>query len=118
MSSAYLPYADATVSGDPEHVARAIEIDRNLHQEEAAWVADLRCQGVKAAHPDDGWVKRDVNKVHLAYPQFDDAPTVGDLIALGSSRRTTRLVRVTQIEDRADGVFSAHPMRWYHFEAA
>lgn len=118
-TSAHLPHAATTVSGEPEHVARAVAIDRDLHQGEQEWIAALRADGVKAAHPDDGWVKRDENRVHLCYPQFNDNPAVGDLIALGSSYRgQARLVRVTRIEVRDKGVLSVLPMRWYHFEAA
>jgi hypothetical protein len=88
-----LPHAGTTVSGTPDAVARAVTIDRRMADEQRAWVAELRAQGVKAAHPDDGWVKRDRNTVHLCYPQFDDGLRAGDLLALGRPAEY-RIVRV------------------------
>lgn len=87
----------ARVSGRPEHVARAVGIDQRMRGEESTWVAGLRAQSVKAAHPDDGWVDRDRNRIHLAYPQFNDGLAVGDLLALGWPWRAdeVRVVRVT-----------------------
>lgn len=60
------------------------------------WVADMRAQGVKAAHPDDGWVDRKANTVQFAYSTFDDGVQVADLIALGHHNKY-RIVRVTEI---------------------
>lgn len=102
------------VSGAPEHVAHAVAIDRDMQRSEREWIADLRRQGVKAAHPDDGWVDRNVGRVHLCYPQFNDGLKVGDLLALGWPDRT-RLVRITRTsENRLAG---GHSGPWYfHFE--
>lgn len=86
----------ATVSGQPEHVVRAIEIDNKMAGDEATWVAGLRAQGVKAARPDDGWVDREHNTVAMEYPQFNDGLAVGDLLALGWPWSDTRIVRVTE----------------------
>jgi hypothetical protein len=69
----------------------------------------LQKLGVKAEHPDDGWVDRQNNKVHLSYPRFDHGPCVGDLIALGSPWEGYRLCEVT---DLTGGVF----MRWFWFK--
>jgi hypothetical protein len=106
-----------TIEGEPEAVARAVAIDRSMQAEERQWIADLRARGVKAAHPDDGWVDRAENKVHLCYPDFNDGLAVGDLLALGWPSRY-RIVRVTatstlrlQPQDRLPG-----PWYW-HFEA-
>lgn len=65
------------------------------------WVSDLRAQGVKAAHPDDGWVDRERDSVQFAYPQFDDGPQVGDVIVLGwpSEPVKNRWVEVTKIAE-------------------
>lgn len=105
------------VSGQPEHVARAVEIDRCMAQEERDWIADLRKDGVKAAHPDDGWVDRERNKVHLCYPQFNDGLKVGDLLALGWPRTHTRIVRVTDTSENRLAIGGPSP--WYfHFEDA
>lgn len=66
---------------------------REREWDQWAWVADLRSRGVKAAHPDDGWVDRKKNRVVLCYPQFNLGLEVGDLIALGWPDKW-RLVRV------------------------
>lgn len=102
------------VSGQAEHVARSVAIDRDMAREEREWIASLRAKGVKAAHPDDGWVDRDVNRVHLCYPQFDDGLEVGDVLALGWPWRATRLVRIV---DTDDNPFSSERPWYLHFEA-
>jgi len=63
---------------------------------ERQWVAALRAAGVKAAHPDDGWVDREHSEVQFVYPQFNDGVTEGDVIALGW-HDGHRLVRITQV---------------------
>jgi len=68
------------------------EMERNKRQ----WIMDLRSQGVKASHPDDGWVDRNENTVFFSYPQFNDYPQVGDTIALGWDWKW-RLVKVVAI---------------------
>jgi hypothetical protein len=108
----------STVSGSPEVVAATVAHEEAWYAAQARWVADLRARGIKAAHPDDGWVNRERNTIHFCYPQFRDRSLgVGDLIALGSHHWSTRIVRVTG--------FSANPFApsgesewWYvHFEA-
>jgi hypothetical protein len=59
------------------------------------WIEALRKRGIKAAHPDDGWVDRENNEVQLVYPQFNDGVEIGDTIALGWPWDKTRLVTVT-----------------------
>ncbi len=88
------------------------------------WVAALREQGVKAAHPDDGWVDRDRNEVHLAYPDFNDGLGVGDLLALGWPSGETRIVRITGKRTPEIGLgmtywafeelSSPEPVRWWY----
>lgn len=115
-----LPFSGGSVSGDPKYVAQAVNIDRDMAAQQRAWIDQLRAAGVKAAHPDDGWVKRDQGYFQFAYPQFNDKPTVGDVVALGSPWNGHRLVRITRIEE-------PHPI-WvgdvrdtgyhWHYEAA
>lgn len=100
------------VSGQAEAVARAVSIDDHTAQREREWIAGLRAQGVKAAHPDDGWVDRERNLVHLAYPQFNDGLGVGDLLALGWSDDRMRIVRVMGTSENPFAVDHAGP--WYH----
>lgn len=71
------------VSGDPAMVALWHDICREMNAVQEAWIAELRAQGVKAAHPDDGWVDRKNNTLKFVYPQFNDGAEAGDLVALG-----------------------------------
>lgn len=75
------------VRGRPDLVAQFVATSEQLQNEERLWIAQLRSIGIKAAHPDDGHVKRDKSKYHdfvtFCYPQFDDGVEVGDRIALG-----------------------------------
>jgi hypothetical protein len=87
------------VSGQPDAVALFANIAADMERNQAGWIAALRASGVKAAHPDDGWVDRECNTVFFCYPQFDDGVAVGDLIALGwpqwnSKKPQHRIVRV------------------------
>ncbi|QIW89731.1 hypothetical protein PQE71_gp049 [Bacillus phage Izhevsk] len=70
----------------------------DYNKNERRWIEDLKLQGVKASHPDDGWVDRIGNKVFLQYPQFNNYPEVGDTIALGWASKY-RLVKVVKIEE-------------------
>lgn len=78
-------------SGDSEHVALWHRVCNEVASEEQQWIANLRSIGIKAAHPDDGWVARNSSQHHdfvtFQYPQFNDGPKVGDLIALGGPDR-------------------------------
>jgi hypothetical protein len=86
------------VSGDPEFVMRWIEIVDKSEREEKLWIEELRKNGFKAAHPNDGWVDRENNIITFAYPQFFDNADVGDLVMLGWPSDTDRLrpIRLTR----------------------
>jgi hypothetical protein len=74
-------------SADASAVALWDSIGDRMASEKRGWTETLRGMGVKLAHPDDGWVKRDAVPPFLSlswYPQFNDEPQEGDLIALGS----------------------------------
>lgn len=103
------------VIGELEHVTRAMEIDRNMAAEVREWIAKLRAAGVKAAHPDDGWVDREADTVHLCYPQFNDGLGVGDLLALGGPERS-RIVRVYGTSENRLAPAADQPWR-FHFTA-
>lgn len=64
------------------------------YERETEWIKGLRANGVKASHPDDGWVDREKNEIHLCYPQFNDGLKVGDRLALGTHDKF-RIVEVT-----------------------
>ena len=95
-------------SQDPEAVALWESITLRQENDKAQWTKTLRDLGVKLAHPDDGWVTRDTNEPYLTlswYPQFNDQPQVGDLIALGygygphwAGNFNYRICRVTKVE--------------------
>lgn len=99
-----------------------ISFEERRETEEVCWVDRLRAMGVKAAHPDDGWVNRDENRVHLSYPQFFDGLQEGDLLALGWSGDKFRLVRIIRVNTDAgnmlnnDGSVSRSYWTDYYFE--
>ncbi|MEL6237035.1 MAG: hypothetical protein AAFO57_00200 [Pseudomonadota bacterium] len=83
------------VSGsDATFLARWATICRDAQVAEDAWIAKLRADGVKAAHPDDYWVDRKTNVLQLVYPHFNDGVKVGCTVALGSPTGY-RLVKLT-----------------------
>lgn len=89
----------ACASGGAEFVDRWRQSCNEGEQRESRWVAGLRSMGIKAAHPDDGWVDREKNSVNFCYPQFNDGVKEGDQIALGWPERW-RVVTVREIKHR------------------
>ncbi len=85
-------------SGRPDMVARWAQICHESHNRDEAWIAMLRHEGIKSAHPDDGWVDREKNIIRFVYPQFNDGAGVGDKIALGWPSEW----RIVTITGRAD----------------
>jgi len=82
-------------SSGPEFVKTWAQVCLDHKRAERAWIAKLRSQGVKAAHPGDGWVDRVSNTMQFVYPQFNDNAGAGDVVALGWPDRY-RLVTLTQ----------------------
>lgn len=60
------------------------------------WIEDLMLKGIRASHPDDGWVNRQINEVQLCYPDFNMGLQEGDKIALGTYREY-RVVTIQSI---------------------
>lgn len=58
------------------------------------WLIDKL--GVAAIHPDDGWVNRKENTVHLVYPRYKAEIVHGSLIALGQPWSGYRIVKVIE----------------------
>lgn len=83
-------------TSSPDFAKTWADICHQGQVEQDNWIAALRAQGVKAAHPDDGWVDRKKNEVHPAYPQFSDGVAAGDIVALGWPN-CHRLVRVVGV---------------------
>jgi hypothetical protein len=106
------------VSGSREHIDRVRRIERDLVAEERAWIERLRDEGVRAAHPDDGWVNREESYVSLMYPQFNDGLATGSLLALGWPGDNKgvfsgyRIVRVTEIRCTRN-IFAVGDLGWW-----
>lgn len=81
-------------TSDPEFARTWNQVCADHKRAEDAWIARLRRHGVKAAHPDDGWVDRASNSLQFVYPQFNDGARVGDIVALGWPDRY-RIVMLT-----------------------
>lgn len=98
-------------SGRPDFFSTWAKICHEGHHREQAYIAALRQRGIKAAHPNDGWIKRDEQKLHFAYPHFNDGAKTGDLVALGYEfDATTLIVRLTT---STSGVLSS--MKWWSY---
>lgn len=108
---------------DPEFARLWIAGCDKAENDEKNWIAMLRSNGIKAAHPDDGWVSRKGqrnhmgrmgdNSVALCYPQFNDGIHPGDIIALGWHDKF-RLVRVTVFDSKYTSFVGAE--KWYFEE--
>jgi len=100
-----------TVSGKPKFVAEFARICDEYRESKETWINQLKAEGYKAAHPNDGWVDRENNRVKLAYPYFDYGLEAGDKLMLGwSDLKHNRSVIITKVEP---GIVSSP---WYYFE--
>ena len=79
-------------------VSAWVDSVNNAQKSESEWIKRLKREGYKAAHPNDRWVNRKDNKIHLCYPQFNDGLQVGDNIMFGSSSGDERPVKIIGIE--------------------
>ncbi len=82
------------VSGEPKFVKLWHDICRKQELDKQEWIEQLRKEGFKAAHPNDGWVDREENSITLVYPQFNDGVKIGDKIMLGWPNGNLRPVRI------------------------
>ena len=85
-------------TSNPELAQRWADICIEGERKEKEWITALRAQGVKAAHPNDGWVDREKNELYFCYPQFNDGAKEGDKVALGwpfDPPGKTKFVRLT-----------------------
>jgi len=89
-----------STSGRPDLVAAWIDSVNKAQTAESEWIKRLRTEGYKAAHPNDGWVNREENKIHLAYPQYNDGLQVGDKMMLGWPNDNERPVKIIGTEKR------------------
>ena len=107
-----------------EFIAGLAQIVADGEKKEAEWIEHLRQQGIKAAHPNDGWMqlehpslgwmnrgewdslmvqyqdgREDADKrITLQYPQFNDGVDVGDNMVLGNYRRPeeAKVIQLTE----------------------
>ena len=89
-------------TADAKFAKRWVDICIKAEQDEKDWVAALRVQGVKASHPNDGWVNREKNEVQFVYPQFNDGVCIGDIVALGwpsDSPENIRFVKLVAVQE-------------------
>lgn len=87
-----------TISSSSHEFNRLVlDARRTYNSAQNEWVHMLRSKGIRAAHPDDGWVDRKENSIMFAYPEFDDVVWVGSHMALGD-HRSYRIVVVTRLE--------------------
>lgn len=98
------------VSDDLSFVGLWHEICREMNAEQKAWIAQLRSQGIKASHPDDGWVDRKNNTLQFVYPQFNDGAKAGDLVALGwpTGSLPSGNHRIVRLKERKQTTFSEY----------
>ena len=107
-SLSYIPLA----TGEQRFLDTWSSTCREGHKRERSYIEALRARGIKAAHPDDGWVKRDTNELHFCYPHFNDGAEAGDLVALGYEfDKTTRIVRLLSYTTTGRS-----GMKWWKFE--
>ena len=95
------------VSGQAGFVALYANICTDMERDQEAWIAALRAAGVKAAHPDDGWVNRKDNYVQFVYPQFNDGAKAGDLVALGWPQWHSAKHRIVRLVEFRRSVFGS-----------
>ena len=90
------------VTGNIDTVADWHSLCTQKEKREDDWLVSLQSIGMKAVHPDDGWVDRysstDFDYVCLQFPYFSDDPQPGDLIALGGPDQY-RVRRVLAVEE-------------------
>lgn len=101
------------VRGSKEGVALWHQVCDEMETKQTNWVKSLRDAGIKAAHPNDGWVNRDSNELFFAYPQFNDGACIGDLVMLGwpTDEKSQRLVRLIGKRETSLGM-----MTWWKFQ--
>ena len=95
MSLGYIGLMKSNGSPEGNAIAESFnQICRDSHDKKQLWITELRAVGIKAAHPDDGWVNRKINHIYFCYPHFNDGAKKGDLVALGWHFEKHRIVRL------------------------
>ena len=77
-----------------ENIQKILGIYNTQSKKDEELIKRLRSEGVKAAHPDDGWHEREKHYIQLSYPLFNDGVDVGDRIALTRPTKTYKIIRI------------------------
>lgn len=80
---------------------------------EREWIKEMRKLGVKAAHPNDGWVDRERNIIDFCYPQFYDSLQAGDVCALGKPNKYVLVILLNRLPKRTIFISGIRDERWY-----
>lgn len=86
-------YIPLLKTSNPNIQNRWIKICKEGQKKHDDWIIFLRKNNISAAHPDDGWIDRKNNRIHFAYPAFNDGIKNGSLVAIGNSDKY-RIVKI------------------------
>lgn len=100
----YIDKSGISISGEHPFVKLLIEETQRADFKERQLIAKLIQNGIKAMHPDDGWVNRETNEVTFTYPQFNLGVNIGDKIALGWTEDDIRIVKIIGIKESLFGL--------------
>jgi hypothetical protein len=95
-------------SGNPARVSQWRDICTKQQRSLDHWREQMINGGIKAAHPDDGWVDRAASTVQFVYPYFNLGAVAGDLVALGDERKH----RIVRLVEHVPNRFDAAANRW------
>ena len=107
MPYLYTTSDGACQSNDIDFINNYNKILYSQNDNRRNWIEQLKNSGVKAAHPDDGWVDRENNIVIMCYPYFNDELSIGDILALGDWN-SHRLVCITNMQYSVFGICCYH----------
>ena len=98
-------------SNNSEMIDNWNKICREQKEEMGKYIAELREKGIKALHPNDGWVNREENYFQLVYPDFNDGVNVGDKVMLSFGKGNCE--RLVIVKDIKTNIFDR---KYYYFE--
>ena len=83
---------------------------RDIEEKTRELISELREKGVKALHPNDGWIDRENKIAQFCYPRFNDGVNIGDKIALGDYRSHT----IVEVYDIVETNFLTKIVKYYY----
>ncbi len=87
----------------------SVRTNRELTED---WIKKLKSLGVKASHPNDGWIDREKKIAFFSYPHFNIGVDLGNKIALGT-HHSFIIVEVSKVEVKK-GIFG--DLKYYHYK--